>query len=303
MLKKFRSDRNYLAKYHERVGALIMLANVGLVFLLEPELLTTLWYLPCLVLFSSPQVTTVLAGFGYVLVVSVFADLFEPVFLLGIPLGILLTFPFTGLLHCASHDSMRPKWLNRPVGEIMGFIQLYGFPDWKVLHFMHHSFSDNPELDPHPPITKNYWEFTKGMRNAASNAFLKHYFKHFGQTPEIIASAQRFGRASRFDTVMKLVFWYLALGPQVFSFFYLTSIAFKMLHYAWFNHSTHQSADGRRIELRNLNHGLFYPVINALAFGMYFHKSHHLSPSVFNPQRTERLRAQLKRDLGAKNAA
>ncbi len=302
MLRKFRSDRNYLARYHEYAGAALLLVNLGLVFLKTPELKTTLWCLPCLMLISSPQVTTVLLGYVYALTVAVLGGHFESVYLIGIPLGIVLTFPFTGLLHCASHDSLRPKWLNRPVGELMGLVQLYGFPDWKVLHFMHHSFSDDAELDPHPPLDKKYWEFTKGMRTAASNAFLKHYFMQFGQTQLTIASAQRFGRAAKFDALMKLVFWYLVLGGQAFSFFYLTSIAFKMLHYAWFNHSTHQSPDGNT-ELRNLNHGLIYPVINALAFGMYFHKNHHLAPSMFNPQRIDKSREQLKRELGSKNAA
>ncbi len=303
MLRKFRADKNYLAKYHVFVGGLLFLLNVTIAFIQTPELQTSLWYLPCLVLISSPQVTTVLLGFTYALAVSVFGGQFESIYVLGVPFAILLTFPVTGLLHCASHNSIQPKWLNRPVGEVMGFFQLYGFPDWKVLHFMHHSFSDDPDLDPHPPLEKKYWEFTKEMRTTASSAFSKHYFKQFGQTPATIRSAKLFGRATKFDALMKLTFWYLALGGQAFTFFYLTSIAFKMLHYAWFNHSTHQSADGRRVELRNLNHGLFYPIINALAFGMYFHKNHHISPSTFNPQDIERLRQMLKKDLGNKDVA
>lgn len=299
MLRNFRSDENYLAKYHERAGLILSVANVCLAFLNTPSLQSVLWYLPCLYLFSSPQVTFVLLGYAYALAIGMISGDFETVNLFGLVIGVLLTFPITGLLHCASHDSIRPKWLNRPVGEFMGLVQMFGFPDWKVLHFMHHSHTDDPELDPHPPLAKGYWDFAKGMRTAASTAFLKHFLKQFGDSPETMRAVNRYVLASQFDTAMKLVFWFLVLGPQAYTFIFLTSIAFKMLHYAWLNHATHRPGN-QGAEVQNLNHG-FYALLNALSFGLYYHKNHHAAPSLFNPKHLGAVRERLKKDLN--NAA
>jgi hypothetical protein len=55
-----------------------------------------------------------------------------------------------------------------------------------------------------------------------------------------------------------------------------------MFHYAWFNYVTHRPlGDGAIIVNRN-EHA--YKLVNAIAFGLYFHRNHHIRPSLFDPR-------------------
>ncbi len=280
MLTRFCTDQNYLSKYHERMALLLFAINTVLFIVRDFSFSDVVWYLPCFFLVLSPQVTFVFAGWIFAAALGLYFDRFEQVHFLGALAGILITFPATALLHGASHGSLRPRRLNRPVGELMGLFQLYGFPDWKVLHVIHHAHSDDPDRDPHPPLAKTYWNFLNGMRDTAAAAFIKYYVKQFGATPDVARSVRRFSRSAKLDTLMKLGFWFLLLGPSYFSAFYLTSIVFKMVHYAWFNFATHRPREG----VLNLNHGL-YSLVNAVSFGLYYHKNHHRVPTVLDPRR------------------
>jgi hypothetical protein len=75
----------------------------------------------------------------------------------------------------------------------------------------------------------------------------------------------------------------LILGPEIFAFFFVFSMIFKIVHYAWFNYATHSySKEGTLIV--NLNKG-FYIFINFFAFGLYYRKNNHLWPDLFNPSK------------------
>lgn len=156
--------------------------------------------------------------------VSIFTSEFSAWNIFTIIPALLLMFPFTSWIHSPAHGSLNPRWLNRPVGELMGFIQLTGFPDWHILHVFHHQFPDHPELDPHPPMQNKYWEFALGMRAQIGKCYMNHYFKYFGKNEISIQRMGFFLKAAKLNMFMKVSFWYLALGPQYFSFFFTTSI-------------------------------------------------------------------------------
>jgi fatty-acid desaturase len=165
----------------------------------------------------------------------------------------------------------------------MGVVQLSGFPEWKIIHVIHHSNPDHPELDPHPPLLMTYWQFAKGMRDSIARVFVTYYFKCFGKEEAAMKGIKRFGLASRLNMFMKVTMWYLLLGPQLFTFLFLSSVAFKMLHFAWFNYATHRPTNDK-FEIKNLDHRL-YTVINWISFGLYYHDNHHTNPSLFNPKK------------------
>ena len=178
---------------------------------------------------------------------------------------------------------MRPRWLNRPLGEFIGLVQLTGFPDWTILHVFHHQHPDDAKLDPHPPLQKNYWEFAFGMRAHIGNCFMRHYFKYFGESPLSIKRVGYFLKAAKFNMLMKVCFWYFVFGPQNFTFFFTTSILLKMLHYAWFNYATHKIDKNGDYMIKNLDHS-FYRLINLIASGLYYHGNHHTNPHFHNPK-------------------
>ncbi|MES3037740.1 MAG: hypothetical protein V4736_07530, partial [Bdellovibrionota bacterium] len=113
-------------------------------------------------------------------------------------------------------------------------------------------------------------------------AYVNYYIRYFGSSELTLKNLKSFSRASKFDNFMRLGFWLLLLKPEAFTFFFSTSLVFKMFHWAWFNWSTHRPvAEG--VAIQNHNHG-FYRVMNLLAFGLYFHKNHHLQASLFDPR-------------------
>jgi fatty acid desaturase len=261
----------------------LLCCNLILLLVRPPDIFDVLLYLPAVLLAVSTNIQMVIASFIFAAAVSFFRSDFNPMALLYVmPITIGLSLIFSALIHNASHESIPHRFLNRLVGEIMGIIQLSGFPDWKLVHVLHHQNSDDPILDPHPPLKKSYWEFAKGMRSSIVTVFGQFYFKCFGKNETSIQNLQSFARAAKFNMLMKIGFWFLILKPQLFAFAFLFSIVFKMLHFAWFNYITHRpDADG--VKIQNLNN-FTYKVLNFFSFGLYYHDNHHTAPYLFDPR-------------------
>ena len=241
-----------------------------------------MWFAPAIFFLNTTDFKKVVVGCLYACGITIFFEDLKLIYLLWISLAVVATLSATALLHNASHRSFRPKWLNRPMGELMCLFQLTGFPDWTVIHVLHHAHSDDPELDPHPPGNKTYWVYLNTVRQTILRVFINHYFRIFGNNETSIKAVKRFGLSMKVDHFMKVAFWYLLLGPVLFSFFFFPSIVFKMMNHAWLNHSTHQW-DGEQTQLVNFNNGL-YKLGNFFGFGIYNHKNHHLSPGLFDPR-------------------
>lgn len=213
--------------------------------------------------------------------------------------AVALAFSFCALIHNASHGSLRPRWLNRPVGELMGLFQLSGFPDWQITHVLHHTYTDDPVLDPHPPLNKGYWEFTTGMRASVVSAYLESFFRYFPRNQESMAAVRMFARYSKLSHALKMILMFVILGPVLFSWFFVPSIAAKMLQFSWLNWAGHRRHDGAQ-GAQDLEHG-WYRVANFFSFGLYAHDSHHRAPALFDP-RSLKHRTNEKNESLAKSA-
>lgn len=282
MYKQFLKDPNYLTKYHAAFAGVLFLLNLSLAYYRAPEFLELALFLPAVWFGSMTDIRVVIGTLFYAIGASFFLTSFNPTYFYAIPVAVLITFPLTAMIHNPSHDSVRPRWLNRPVGELVGLFHMIGFPDWKIIHIFHHQHSDHPEFDPHPPGQKTYLQFVLSMRKMAAAAFILHYCRIFGQSEDSARRLKWFSLASRADMLMRATFWYFVLGAQLFTYLFLTSISFKMLHYAWFNYATHRFIDGE-YRTQNFNHW-GYKFINAIAWGLYYHDNHHSQPSLFNPK-------------------
>ncbi len=198
--------------------------------------------------------------------------------------GILITYPAIAFLHNAAHRNFRLDWINRCMGEIIAVFHLVGFPDWHIVHNLHHSFPDDPERDPHPPIGTGFWEFVFNVREKIGRILTANYFGMWGDTEENRSIWLQLAKQMELSLYLKIVFWLLLLGPEVFSFFYTTTIVVKTLSYAHFNWRTHQLVGGAPT-IVNLNHNLIYKFLNLISFGLYFHGNHHDKSNLFNPQK------------------
>lgn len=282
MYRAFRKNPNYLTQYHA-ISALILTATaVALCVVIQPSLDYFLITLPGLILLASTRLPFVMSGTVYLVGTLVWRGELATWHLVYPFLSVAATLMATGLIHNASHDNIRPRWLRHVVGEICGFFHLVGFRDWVVVHTLHHAHADDPEMDPHPPIGKGYWQFTLGMRHSIVKVLVADYYKRWGQTRESRRRLWWMGKFSVLSHWAKIIIWWAVLPLPAFSLFFALTIGLKMLHYAWFNYATHrQGQDGPTI--LNLNSPV-YKVANTLSFGLYFHKNHHTNPRLFDPR-------------------
>ncbi len=215
----------------------------------------------------------------------------EPRHLAMIPLGMYLGVLSAVWIHNASHNSAGPRWLNAIVGEACGTHQLHGLMGWKIAHLIHHKYPDNPEFDPHPPGEMGFWPYMLGMRGGLFKCLHNAYVRQFGDSPRFRRITRIKNALGLMATFARIAFWVLLLGPTLFLFLYVPSYVANYLFFSHLNYASHRpSADGA--EILNLNHNLYYRIMNRLFSGMYFHKNHHLNPSYANPMRIPLTRLQ-----------
>lgn len=282
MMKQYAKSPWALAGYHLKLGLALTGINAFIFFSLNPDVASIIMFLPALFLLSSSRLELAFGAAIYATGLCFF--LYEPEVLhFGAALlGTFIVMPAMALFHNAAHANFRPKWLNRPMGELMALLQLTGWPEWKIVHLLHHAHADDANLDPHPPLNKSFWKFAFSVRESIQKAFGIHFIKKFGESAEVKKALKVFSLSSMYSQVMKSFFWFLVLGPQYFAFFLSVSIVSKYLQYSWFNYVTHKWVDGK-IELQNLDSGI-YRFMNFFTFGLYAHRIHHRIPYYFDPR-------------------
>lgn len=283
MYAKFNTNPLYFKEYYTAFIASILLADVALYFLSAQDLLSLLWFLPAFYLLSIPNIYLAMVAGLYSAVVCSWNFGFDAADLLWIPAALFVTFIASAFIHNAAHSNFRPRWLNRVVGEAMGMFQMVAFPSWVIVHILHHKHSDDPVLDPHPPLDMRYWAYLISMRQTIITVFSNYYVKLWGANADSVRNLKTMGQLAQVSLFVQSVFWFLLLGPQLFTYFFVVSVVLKMANFAWFNYATHLHTPEGTV-ITNLDKGL-YKAINFFAFGLFFHKNHHLRPNLFDPGR------------------
>lgn len=201
-----------------------------------------------------------------------------------IPLGVYAGGISAVFIHNATHGSFPKRWLNEACGHLAGVHQLWGFLGWKLIHLIHHHYSDDAAFDPHPPKNLTFWQFTRIMSLHASRKITERYREHWGVSARThalhgVLLALFIGLA-----MSNMLFWYLLLGPAGFVFFYIPSYAANHLLFSHINYYAHPKDTAGRTQPGNLDHNLYYKLANALWFGIYYHGNHHRKPLLFNPK-------------------
>tara|TARA_R110002049_G_scaffold309101_1_gene516878 strand:+ start:19133 stop:19969 length:837 start_codon:yes stop_codon:yes gene_type:complete len=203
--------------------------------------------------------------------------------ILLIPAGLYLGVHSAVLLHNAAHYNIKPRWLNRFLGELAGFHQLYGFAAWSVAHLVHHMYPDDLERDPHPPDGMEFGPYFLQMRTMLRNCLEKNYFAQWEDTPRSRFWWKVKNAFGFFGMWTRMALWFLLLGPELFIAFYLPSYVATIVFFAHFNYFTHRTTDDGSSVILNLDHNLYYKLANRLFFGIYYHGNHHHRPSYINP--------------------
>ena len=278
---RFRKESRYLLKNNLiRVGVIILL-NTVLTLLLKPsggDLL--LFCIPIFLVALASTITTGL-GLGIGAAIIFYQDQsLSLMYLVYILAAILVTFPLTGIYHCASHVSMRPRWLNRFIGEIIGLWHMSSIDEWSIIHAMHHAYSDDPQKDPHPPAGLIFSQFLKTTAQKIFATLKQQFINIHGE--ENLKDLNNALKIGLLRQMLLSYFWFVLLGAKLYIFLFATNIVFKKLHYAWFNWATHVRA-GDDVDILDLNSG-YYRIINAFSFNLYLHRAHHKRPGDFIPR-------------------
>lgn len=279
----FRKNPSYLLRNNALRIALLTAANSALALSVSPPSWSWLYFLAPILLLSTAGILTSGAGFLLGAGTLAFTQGFEPLPLLYPVAALVVTFPVTSLYHSSSHEAMKPLWFNRLVGELCGLIHTSSIDEWSVIHSYHHRYADDPARDPHPPQGKGFVHFASTTGRDIQRSFFAHYFEAHGENDR----TRRLLKATIFSIFVRqqllTLFWFLALGPAAFVFFFGANIVLKKVHYAWFNWATHVEKE-KVAEVLNQDSGLYW-IVNKISFNLYYHKNHHLHPSLFNPKR------------------
>ena len=201
--------------------------------------------------------------------------------------GLLLCGLPSGLLHNCAHRNVGPRWFNDLVGEFLGTVLLYGYRGFSLGHMFHHKYPDNPKFDPHPPRGYSFLRFVVSPIEATLIIIERAYCEAFGDNKKSRIILKNSRVIFNISILTKLLFWFLLLGTKTFILFYLVLYVSNIFVFAHINFATHIENENGDSEIVNLNHNLYYKIVNRISLGGYFHKSHHLKPRAFNPARVQ----------------
>ncbi|MDD4973283.1 MAG: fatty acid desaturase [Bacteriovorax sp.] len=199
--------------------------------------------------------------------------------LLSIPFGWIIA----SFLHNTGHGNIKSLFLNNLIGEFCGHFVGYGFTNFVLVHTLHHNHSDQ-RFDPVSPEGMSFLRFalapTKYMisRTKEYLEFVHGKNRHY----KTILHAQTV--IFYINLILRLVFWFLLLGPEFFIFFYLPAVTSNILILAHINYVCHRDFKDGSVEVFNMNHNLYYKIANFITIGGYYHKSHHLKLNLFDPR-------------------
>ncbi|MBW8753293.1 MAG: fatty acid desaturase [Sphingomonadales bacterium] len=252
---------------------------------LEDFHLQALWFVG-LILFVLPSFSLIfLSGLYYLVLIWLVQP--EDLTLASValvPVGILAGTISAALMHNAAHGNFRHAWENRVWGELCGLFQLTGFAGWCISHFIHHAAPDNPETDAHPPGEMTFSEYVNAMGLMMKKNLTDKYFETFGDNAHSRATWSLVAFLLPFVRYLRVAFVLLLLGPTAFVMLYVPFKIANTLIYGDFNYRTHRPTGDGGYEVLNLNHTIWYKLLNAISFGSYFHKNHHRNANVFNPR-------------------
>lgn len=188
-------------------------------------------------------------------------------------------------IHNATHKSFSNRLLNELCGELAGLHQLWGFTGWRLIHLVHHQYSDNVENDPHPTKNRKFWEYTAKMFVNSSLTISRRYREHWGTNSRTQQLQLVTVGALASLAITSLLFWFLLLGPAGFIWFYIPSLIVNHLLFAQINYFCHPLNEKTgETEAANLNHNLYYKFANLIWCGIFFHGNHHRRATLFNPR-------------------
>ncbi|MFA5984798.1 MAG: fatty acid desaturase [Methylococcaceae bacterium] len=248
------------------------------------------WWILCLVPLFLNRFRYILSGMLLlsVIVLSVYWSEVSSVYLILFPAALYLGHLSAAVIHNAVHNSFKPVWLNNVIGELCALQQLSaGYPVFKLVHYEHHIYPDDPEKDPHPSLGYTFWGYVDAGRSLVQKRLTAIYLEKWGDSEASRKSWRMQEGLLLCARFVKTFFWFCLLGPKFFVLLFVPSYVSYVYLFSSFNYFTHREKADGSIEILNLDNNWYYRFCNKTLFGVFYHKNHHLKPRLFNPMHME----------------
>jgi fatty acid desaturase len=208
---------------------------------------------------------------------------FHYTYLFNLPFAVLFGIQIPVLMHNCMHGNLKSKTANFICGELSGLFALMSLGILRINHTLHHAYADSIN-DPHDPAEKNFVTFFFVSQLTGARIIEKKYLEYHGASLKN-RTIFKFNIFLHYGGhVLRLMVWYLILGPELFISLYLPAFIVYSLAFAHVNYITHRRNSNGETEIINKDDNLYYNFINYIGSGVYYHKNHHNYPKLMNPR-------------------
>ena len=204
--------------------------------------------------------------------------------------GISLTFLFAPLHECIHGTAFRSKKANKILAAVAGFLLLLPSFYFRLFHFQHHKFTNNPKFDPElqtpKPRTKFQYFFSMSGLNSYWWPQLKVLVSHAaGRVNENFIPESRDNKIileARLHVLAYLVVIVssIVLQSYLVLIFWIIPVMLGMVFLRLFLLAEHAECDYTSNMMRNTRTTLTNPIVRFISWNMPYHCEHHLFPSV-----------------------
>lgn len=214
----------------------------------------------------------------------------SPLYLALLPFAIIAGIKIPVLMHNCMHANLKGHLANEICGELSGFFALMSLSILRINHTFHHAYADT-EDDPHDPAHKSFLKYLFVSQLTGAKIIENKYLQYHGRSlsSRMIFKLNIFLHYS--SHFIRLWIWFLVLGPEVFTAFYIPAFTVYSLAFAHVNYITHTRDKQGNTIIVNKNENLYYKFVNFIGSGVYFHKNHHQHPKLINPMVVKEARA------------
>ena len=220
--------------------------------------------------------------------------------------GYVLAFVFCALHEAAHRTAFRTRWLNAAVGTLAGFLTFWPYRNYRVYHWEHHRYTQDPSLDPElffpkPASRAAYLFVLSGIPNAIRRV------GDMGRLAAGRADRPWMAPAERRPLVFEARAYLVAYAAvAVASALAGTPIALLVWIAPWivgqvflrpYLLAEHTGCAVTRDCLENTRTTLTLPLVRLFAWNMPYHSEHHAYPAVpFHalPRLHERVRSRIE---------
>ena len=210
-------------------------------------------------------------------------------FLLALPLyAAVLIFLFAPLHETIHFTVFDTRWINNAVAAVIGFLLFLPYQNFRVFHYEHHRFTQDPQRDPElldmKPLHQNFWWYLTGLptwwqsiTNIWQHATVGVHESYIGQRHH--ASIVTEARIHLAGYAALLLISLLSSSAFLWWFWILPALVGQPLLRLYLL-AEHSGCDYGDNMLENSRTTYTVPWLSFLAWNMPYHAEHHYLASV-----------------------